>query len=89
MKSWKTTVIGLAGAAWLVAEPIIKKGDFNIKTDYPQLVGAIIVGVLGYFTKDHDVTGNPAVTIGEDVPEKSTNNIPLMENPPAPPLKKN
>lgn len=75
-KSWKTTLTGLVGAIWLLAEPIVKKGDFNIKIDWPQLVGAILVGMGGFLAKDHDVTGNPAVTIGEDVPEKPKPAVP-------------
>jgi hypothetical protein len=68
MKNWKTTLTGIIGAIWLVAEPIIKKGDFNIKTDWPQLVGAILIGIGGAVS--HDATAKLPVTTTLIIPAK-------------------
>jgi len=57
MKNWKTTLIGFAGAFWLVAQPIITNGDFDIARDWKSLVAAAIATAFGLFAKDNNVTG--------------------------------
>ena len=53
MKNWRTTIVGLFGAIWIVAEPIISAGQI----DWKALATAIVVAALGYFAKDAGVTG--------------------------------
>ena len=57
MQNWKTTAIGLAGAIWIVAQPIIENGTFNFSHDWKNLVGAAISASIGYFAKDFSVSG--------------------------------
>jgi hypothetical protein len=59
--NWKTTVAGLVGAIFLAIKPIIN-GDFKLSQDWPTLVGAVLVAALGFFAKDHDVTGGTPST---------------------------
>lgn len=56
-KNWKTTLFGFLGAFWLLAQPIITKGDFEITRDWEYLVGAALAACLGLVSKDGDVTG--------------------------------
>ena len=56
MTNWKTTVIGFLASFWLIAQPIVTNGDFDIKRDWMQLVGAIITASLGYFSQDKKPT---------------------------------
>lgn len=53
MKNWKTTVVGLAGALYLTLQPLLSTGQVDTKL----LTLAVIVGILGFVSKDHDVTG--------------------------------
>lgn len=52
MTDLKTTTAGVLFAVWIVAEPIIKTGDFDFKRDWTTLIIAIIGGAIGYFAKD-------------------------------------
>lgn len=64
MTSPKTTVIGII-AAIVFAIPglqqLVEQGitTGNWKEVVSKLVAGLVVGVLGYFAKDHDVTGAP------------------------------
>lgn len=53
MKSWKTTFVGILGAAWLAIEPIVSTGHI----DWKKTVLAAIVAAFGYLAKDFDKTG--------------------------------
>jgi hypothetical protein len=57
MKNWKTSLIGFLGAFWLVAQPIITNGDFDLQRDWKTLIGAAIATAFGLFAKDKNVTG--------------------------------
>lgn len=57
MKNWRTSLIGFLGAFWLVAQPIIANGDFDLSRDWKTLVGAAIATAFGLSTKDKNVTG--------------------------------
>lgn len=46
----KTTVIGALLAIGIAVRPIVLTGIFNIKTQWPALVGAALVALGGYFT---------------------------------------
>ena len=52
MKNWKTTIIGLFGAAVQIAVPMLQSG-----VDVKDIVTAVIIGLLGIFAKDAGVTG--------------------------------
>jgi hypothetical protein len=52
MKDWKTTLIGFLAALWILIEPIISKGDFDLTKDWKSLVTALIVAFFGYFVRD-------------------------------------
>lgn len=66
MKNWRTSLIGFLAAFWLVAQPIITNGDFDIERDWKSLIGAAIATAFGLLTKDKNVTG-----VGEDAKTKS------------------
>ncbi len=53
MMNWKTTVIGAVGAVLMVVIPMLQGGVFDWKT----LVPAAVTALLGWFAKDHNVTG--------------------------------
>ncbi len=57
MKNWKTTVVGFLAAFWLLAQPIIANGDFDLQRDWKSLLGAAIASAFGLLTKDNNVTG--------------------------------
>jgi len=57
MKNWKTSLVGLLLAIWLVIQPIIANGTFDVQKDWKMLVYASIAVVFSYYTKDKDVTG--------------------------------
>lgn len=52
MKNWKTTLIGLLGAAVQIALPLIQGG-----LDLKQVASAVVIGLLGILAKDAGVTG--------------------------------
>lgn len=54
MKSWKTTVLGLFGAVWVVAEPLLSQGAIN----WPTLGKAAFIAAFGYFAKDFNHSDN-------------------------------
>ncbi len=59
MKSWKTTVAGLAAGTPLFIDAILQAssaGTFTGKTG-SQLLASIAIVCLGVYAKDHDVTG--------------------------------
>jgi len=71
MKNWKTSLIGFLAAFWLVAQPIITNGDFDLERDWKSLVGAAIATAFGLLTKDNNVTGGNVVqSIGMPKPPK-------------------
>ena len=53
MKNWKTTVVGLLGAAVQIALPLIQ-GGLGVK----EIVTAVVIGLLGILAKDAGVTGS-------------------------------
>lgn len=57
MKSWKTSLAGALGAAWMVAQPIITNGNFDLKRDWKNVVGAAIIAIFGFLVKDFNTTG--------------------------------
>lgn len=57
MKNYKTTLIGVIGAIWLVIQPIISNGTFNFSTDWKSLVYASLTAAFGFFAKDFNVSG--------------------------------
>jgi hypothetical protein len=57
MKNWKTSLMGFLAAFWLLAQPIINKGEFDIEKDWKNLVFAGIVALWGLTQKDNNVTG--------------------------------
>lgn len=59
MKNYKTTIVGALLAAVVAIQPLLSTGEI----DYKQLVMAALIAALGYFAKDHDVTGG---TKGQD-----------------------
>lgn len=48
-ESWKTTVIGILGAAVPVVIPVLQGG----KPTAREIALAFVIGLLGYFSKDH------------------------------------
>jgi len=56
MKSWKTTLVGLALASMIAIQPLTTD-ELDLKKDWFKFVVAIGIAVFGYFSKDHDVTG--------------------------------
>jgi len=52
MKNWKTTLVGLVGAAIQIALPMLSSG-LAVK----DIISAVIIGLLGILAKDAGVTG--------------------------------
>ena len=69
MRNWKTTVIGFLAAFWLVAQPIITNGDFDIERDLKTLIFAAIATFFGLFAKDKDVSGTSKLIGGTITPK--------------------
>lgn len=61
MKNYKTTLAGLIGAICIALEPVVQKiitgGTIDWSGETKNIIGAVVVAALGYFAKDHDVTG--------------------------------
>lgn len=57
MKNWKTSAVGFLAAFWLLAQPIISNGNFDLERDWKSLTGAAIAALFGLLTKDKNVTG--------------------------------
>lgn len=53
MKSWKTTLLGAAAAAWVAVEPIVTTGHI----DWKKIGIAAVIAAFGYLVKDANVTG--------------------------------
>jgi len=56
MKNYKTTLTGILAAIAVGIIPILKDG-FNWSNDWPKLLTAAAIALLGLVAKDHDVTG--------------------------------
>ena len=46
----KTTLIGAVLAIGIAVRPVVLTGTFNLKTQWPALIGAALVALGGYFT---------------------------------------
>ena len=58
MKSYKTTIIGLALAISMAVQPIFDAGELQFdKKTIGRFLVAVLVAIFGYLAKDHDVTG--------------------------------
>lgn len=57
MTNWRTTLLGLLGAIWIVAEPIMTNGDFEIERDWKKVVTAAGLAVFSYVVKDAKTSG--------------------------------
>ena len=60
MKSWKTTLWGVFGAFLMVAGPPVAaklQGAEAPPITTGTLAPAAVIAVLGFLSKDHDVTG--------------------------------
>lgn len=73
--SWRSTLLGYVVAIITVVYPITQKGTFNIKTDWPSMVIAVVAVLAGNTLKDAKVSGLP----------DGTYNAPVV--PPPPPTK--
>jgi hypothetical protein len=62
--NWRTTLIGLTWAIYEGLTPILQKGSFDFKKDWPQLVKALFIAVVFFFVKDKNVTGG---TVNQNV----------------------
>lgn len=52
-KNWKTTLVGIAGAAATILYPMVQAGEISggdVKT-------ALIIAAIGWFAKDAGVSG--------------------------------
>ena len=60
MKNWKTTLIGIIGMIYLVAGLILVGFKRFTLTEFSSsltFVGVFLGALLGFFSKDSDVTG--------------------------------
>lgn len=86
-QSWRTGLMGYAGAIFATLLPVIQTGKFNLKTDWPYLVGAAGSAIFGQVAKDAKVSGTPEQKISEETQianealaaAKSTGNAKLIE----------
>lgn len=61
-KSWKTSSVGIIGAALVLANliwPAVFTKEIN------SALGALLIAAFGLVAKDHNVSGNPPVNIDE------------------------
>jgi len=55
--NWKTTAFGVAGIALaLLVEPMNQLASGQ-EVNWPQVLGAVLMGVFAYFAKDKNVSG--------------------------------
>jgi hypothetical protein len=79
MKNWKTTIVGVIGAAGLAVFQLISTGSLDPKT----LIIAAVVAGMGLLAKDHDVTGGTimqsaiplASAVLSEIPETKPNPV--------------
>ena len=57
MKNWKTTAIGLIGAAYFAVDAYSKNG--GDLTDWKLWLPAALAAAFGYLAKDFNATGKP------------------------------
>jgi hypothetical protein len=57
--NWRTSLTGYATSAFLILQPIITNGDFDIKRDWKQCVFALLAAIYGKVSKDAKTTGLP------------------------------
>lgn len=66
-KSWKTTAIGIASLAYGSYQIYMGPGGLSGALHDPTVIGSFLIGLMGLFTKDHDVTGGtkgqPSTTV--------------------------
>ena len=70
--NWRTAITGYATSAFLVCEPIIANGNFDIKRDWKQCVFALLAAIYGRVSKDAKTTGLP--TDAANQPNAQTKN---------------
>jgi hypothetical protein len=58
--SWKTTLVGLAGAIVIAVYPLIQGG----KPTREQIILAVLTAAGGFFAKDSGVTGGKTLAAG-------------------------
>ena len=56
MENFKTTALGFLAAFWLLAQPIITNGNFELNRDWKSLVFAGLTAAFGYFVSDKKPT---------------------------------
>ena len=59
MKSWQTTALGCAVAAYVVIRPALESGRWPTKSEWLMAVAAALAGLL---VKDHNKTGTGSVS---------------------------
>ena len=57
--NWRTSLTGYATSAFIICEPIITNGNFDITRDWKKCVLALMVAIYGRVSKDAKVTGLP------------------------------
>ncbi|MDA8155562.1 MAG: hypothetical protein M0Z52_03780 [Actinomycetota bacterium] len=56
MKNWKTTLAGALAGGVVAIAPLVQSGHIDVL----QTVVGFLIAFLGFFAKDHDVTGTGA-----------------------------
>lgn len=90
MTSWKTTLVGLISLAYGVYQASGQKSIQDAIRD-PAVVSAFIVALMGWFAKDHAVTGgtigqpstHEALAVANVAPATGVN-APKIDVPPVP-----
>lgn len=66
-KSWKTTAIGIASLTYGSYQAYMGPNGISGALHDPVVIGSFFLGLMGLFTKDHDVTGGtkgqPSTTV--------------------------
>jgi len=52
MKNYRTSLTGFGLAVFVACLPVIQKGGFDIRRDWPYLIGAALSAISGYLQKD-------------------------------------
>jgi len=70
MKNYRTLLAGIGLAIFVGCLPIIQKGDFDIRKDWPYLIGAALSAISGYLQKDaKESTNADEKTADTDIPQ--------------------
>lgn len=76
MKNWKTTLVGILLGGGVSIDALIQQG---LTDGWHQALIGFAIAILGYFAKDHDVTGGKKSLESGENPQKPPKTDPPTE----------